>query len=123
MLLGVLVIAFPVSVFSELWSHELKQVQGFEDLRGDGDDGNEEAAEARPMKPVDDDSPIVNEETALRQTQRLTESYEYHRDSVVMDKEDMKELVECVYNLKENQRRLYSILRKYRLHEEDHRGF
>jgi len=32
MLAGVLVIAFPVSVFSELWSDELKEVKGFESM-------------------------------------------------------------------------------------------
>merc|ERR1719491_932439 len=32
MLAGVLVIAFPVSVFSDLWSDELKEVKGFESM-------------------------------------------------------------------------------------------
>ncbi len=34
MILGVLVIAFPVSVFSELWSKELKAVGAFESVKG-----------------------------------------------------------------------------------------
>ena len=38
MLAGVLVVAFPVSVFSDLWSEELKKVKGFDDLLNDDDD-------------------------------------------------------------------------------------
>ena len=32
MLFGVLVLAFPVSVFSDLWSEELKELKGFESM-------------------------------------------------------------------------------------------
>jgi hypothetical protein len=42
MLTGVFVIAFPVSVFSDLWSEELKEVKGLESLfEDDSCDDNE----------------------------------------------------------------------------------
>lgn len=129
MLMGVLVIAFPVSVFSDLWSHELKQMKGFEDLNHDDDDvdGNEERVEefrvfsssSRNLEAA------ISEVTPLRphQQQLSGRSHEHVRDMVVMHKDDLKELVECVYNIKENQRRLHTILRKYRILEEtDTRG-
>jgi hypothetical protein len=41
MLAGVLVLAFPVSVFSDLWSEELKQSKGFKDLYRDDDNDDD----------------------------------------------------------------------------------
>jgi hypothetical protein len=101
-----------------LWSHELKEIQGFEDLQDDDE------AEARAPMEANIDKSVVNEESALRQTQLPTTGpYAYHRDGIVMDREDLKALVTCVYQIKENQRQLHSILRKYRLHEDDQPGF
>jgi len=138
MLMGVLVIAFPVSVFSDLWSHELKQVKGFEDLNDDDDEStgpfSRQAPKQRLAQEENPEAPM-NESSVLRQDppppppplprhpQSPFSVGTYHRDTVVMDKEDLKELVECVYSIKENQRQLTRILRKYRLYDEDQDGF
>ena len=37
--------AFPVGVFSDLWSQELKKVKGFDDLLNDDDDNDEDEDE------------------------------------------------------------------------------
>lgn len=128
MLMGVLVIAFPVSVFSDLWSHELKQVKGFEDLNNedDNDDDNGVALFSTRSETKEEETDLaIHEETVLLRRQHASAgTYNTHLrggDSsvVIMDKEDLKELVACVYNIKENQRQLQSILRKYRLFDED----
>jgi hypothetical protein len=100
MLMGVLVIAFPVSVFSELWSHELKRIKGFDAL-GEVDD------EAHPKGPGESPSPH-----RVPRQYHATES-----DVVVMDKQDLREIAECLYNIRENERQMKAILRKY--HRED----
>ena len=133
--MGVLVIAFPVSVFSDLWSQELKQVKGFEDLNHsntDDDYNDDDAAvyEEEPYQEGDDheepslflssrpaEGPIT-EETPLRQAQLSGRLHDHHQDMVMMSTEDFKDLVACIYNIKENQRRVHGILRKYRIVDE-----
>ena len=133
MLMGVLVIAFPVSVFSDLWSHELKQVKGFEDLNDSNTD--DDVYEEEPYKEGDEneeeqglllllssslkrgEEPIT-ETTPLCQAPLTGRPHDHRRDVVLMSKEDYTDLVECFYNLKENQRRVHGILRKYRIMEE-----
>jgi hypothetical protein len=99
MLMGVLVIAFPVSVFSNLWSHELKQVQGFESLNEESD-GDEQTGDTGS-----DPSPVVHRAGRLYQSK--------DSDVVIMDKQDLRVMVECLYNIRENERQLKAILRKY----------
>jgi hypothetical protein len=99
MLMGVLVIAFPVSVFSDLWSQELKQVQGFESLKEESD-GNQQSGNTGS-----DPSPAVH------RAERLYHSTD--SDVVIMDKQDLRGIVECLYNIRENERQLKAILRKY----------
>jgi hypothetical protein len=98
MLMGVLVIAFPVSVFSDLWSHELKQMKGFEQMT---DDNDQDDAETNKSEPKD----------LLRTPERRYNTID--SDVVMMSKQDMKEIVECLYNIRENERQLKNILRKY----------
>lgn len=130
MLMGVLVIAFPVSVFSDLWSQELKQVKGFEDLNKSNSDDDDDVYEEKPYKEGDDNEeqdPLlssrtgeasITEETPLRHAQLSGRSHDHHRDVVKMSKDDFKDLVECFYSIKENQRRVHGILRKYRIMDE-----
>lgn len=136
MLMGVLVIAFPVSVFSDLWSHELKQVKGFEDLHHsntDDDNNNDADDDANEEEPYGEGEEFeeqelvlssrtgevpITEETPLRPAELSGRSHDHHRDVVMMSKDDFKDLVECFYNIKENQRRVHGILRKYRIMEE-----
>jgi hypothetical protein len=108
MLMGVLVIAFPVSVFSDLWSHELKQVQGFESLNEESDENQQQPA-AGGNTGGSDPSPVVKNHRA----QRLYPSTMDSDGAVLMDKQDLRGIVECVYNIRENERQLKAILRKY----------
>ncbi len=110
-------IAFPVSVFSDLWSQELKEMKGFEYLNSDESHDDDEEAEPLILSSRTLDA-AMTENTPLRQHQLSGRSHEPTRGSVMMKKEDLKAIVECVYNMKENQRQLHSILRKYRLVEE-----
>jgi hypothetical protein len=103
MLMGVLVVAFPVSVFSDLWSHELKQIKGFHALGEDDTDDQQ----AHPQGPGESPSPH-----RLPRQYHATDS-----DVVVMDKQDLREIAECLYSIRQNERQLKAILRKY--HHED----
>lgn len=113
MLMGVLVIAFPVSVFSDLWSHELEKVDGFETLN----------------EIVNDDNPNTssvgsNTGISIRQwPEDCTTSFENAKDNnaIVLDKKDLATLVECVHSIQENQQKLQGILQKYGLTEEGFR--
>jgi hypothetical protein len=83
MLVGILVIAFPVSIFSELWSEEVK-LNGLQN----------------------DDSPSTPAKTIRTSSSDGT---------VVMDKEDLKSIAECIRAIRENDNHLQSILSKYNL--------
>lgn len=97
MLVGVLVVAFPVSVFSDLWSNELKQVQGFDSLE---DDDNR----TQPNEPRE--SPSSQHGTS--QKNRAADS-----DVVVINKQDLREIAECLCTIRENEHRVKAILHKY----------
>ena len=139
MIMGVLVIAFPVSVFSELWSHELKQIKGFKALNEDDDDNddgdngidNNNKLKEAGVKEANKD-PLRRESAQEQQTHPRTpeRQYDYNHnfnglglglghsltgrdDVILMSKEDMKEIVECLYTIRENERQMKNILRKY----------
>jgi hypothetical protein len=84
MLVGILVIAFPVSIFSELWSEEVKL----------NNELQKEESASTPAKTI-----------------RTSSS----DGTVVMDKEDLKSIAECIRAIRENENHLQSILSKYNL--------
>lgn len=114
MLAGVLVIAFPVSVFSELWSDELKEVKGFES-----------------MIEVDSDNTTNGVSDNMKSNGKQKEGMdEYQEDNagfegfrlkssthIVMEKEDLNAIVSSIYTIQQNQKRIQRITKKYYLHE------
>jgi hypothetical protein len=106
MLMGVLVIAFPVSVFSDLWSHELRRVEGFESLPKEDDvDNNPPKANSRET----DCSPMPH------RTERRYQATD--SDVAMVDKQDLRAIASYLSNIRENERQLRAILSKY--HPED----
>jgi hypothetical protein len=95
MLTGVLVIAFPVSIFAELWQEELRQYSGFEEL--DRDAGQANAA--------------LNRKDA---TQSAAEAKRLP-DRVVIEKKDLKEIMQCMQTMRETEQRMRAILRNYQV--------
>jgi hypothetical protein len=95
MLTGVLVIAFPVSIFAELWQEELRQYSGFEEL--DRDAGQANAA--------------LNRKDA---TQSAAEAKRL-LDRVVIEKKDLKEIMQCMQTMRETEQRMRAILRNYQV--------
>jgi hypothetical protein len=134
MMMGVLVIAFPVSVFSELWHQELRKVQGF-DLLNEDDEKNDD--DVRGERGDTTDSAIRDtvhrstlpslgawEEASLLPDRRGQPTYPPHGPSygsanddtvIVMTKNDLHELVGCLDRIQSEQTQLRSILRKYQL--------
>ena len=145
MLMGVLVIAFPVSVFSDLWSYELKHMKAFKDLATNDDDDDDDNDSEKKMDHhrnvnKNDEGNIngttLNDQSGLPwNVQRTPERYSRTRlagtrynnfpttslssftgednEVVMMSKQDLEEIVECVYTIRENERQLKQILRKY----------
>jgi len=116
MLAGVLVIAFPVSVFSDLWSDELKEVKGFES-----------------MIEVDSDNTTNGVSDKMKSNGKQKEGMdEYQEDNagfeefrlkssthIVMEKVDLNAIVSSIYTIQENQKRIQRITKKYYLHEDN----
>ena len=101
MLMGTLTIAFPVSVFSDLWSSELQQVKGFEELNQD-----------EPTTPTGNNGNLYTNGLS-------TPSPPPGGQGVALEKEDLKEVVACMYKIKESQKQIHSILRKYKIHYDE----
>lgn len=100
MLSGVLVVAFPVSVFSDLWSEELKEVKGFDDLlHGDNGDENDtnDAPNRRPQT------------SSNRNSDFLLDNPDY----VVMEKADFTEIVASLHTIRQEQQQIKRLLKKY----------
>lgn len=129
MLSGVLVIAFPVSVFSDLFSEELKDEKGFEALFQDDTDDND-----------NNDIHSLQDIHGSHHTNVLSGSLEsgeirrarYHHGVgsdpelrslsndpmyVVMEKEDLNDIVTSIHSIQQNQKRIQKILRKYCDHD------
>lgn len=128
-MMGVLVIAFPVSVFSDLWQQELKKVQGFEFLHDDDnsvDNGPGDSKTSPSQKPGRQDGNPEgpeNETTALlRQHQLASSPYTSSHETVIIKKDDLHEMVGCLRRIKQEERNLKSILRKYQLDLDDFAG-
>jgi hypothetical protein len=124
MLTGVLVIALPVGVFSDLWSDELKEVKGLESLFDDdssgSDDDQNDGSLANPEQEY-----LVNAD--CNETQPLREenqkiNFEEDKRFVVLERDDLNEIVSSVRCIREKQRRIQRILKKYAIvHEDDQR--
>lgn len=128
MLMGVLVIAFPVSVFSDLWSNELKQ-RGvdYEDIIMDDEDDDNESA----MSPSDQKNGISrsvrfsDEVSELSASARLdgispslliserTQQSSIPEDGVVLDAEDVAALTKHMRIMDKSHERIRGILAKY----------
>ena len=100
MLMGVLVIAFPVSVFSDLWSEELRKVDGFETDRQDHID--EEKDEYLRRNSLPHSSPTRSSGT-----------------QILMKPQDLEDLIYSVKTIQEHQRKLEYILKKYKLSDRE----
>lgn len=91
MLTGVLVIAFPVSIFSDLWQEEMKNrghENGNENVHGD-------RSPPTPPTATNGSSP-----------------------KVMIEKDDLRALAECMRVIREKEDRLVMILSKYNINEE-----
>lgn len=88
MMMGVLVIAFPVSVFSELRAEELTGAKGFEHVSKNTSAKNNNLLEKEeyPVDLDDDD------------------------DIIVLSRDEMKELYECLNVIQDKEQRIRSIL-------------
>jgi hypothetical protein len=116
MLSGVLVIAFPVGVFSDLWSEELKEVKGFNDLF-DNDTDNNDDDQVR-QKSSDDNIPPQLPSSDLKNSvdlRRLSKDSGY----VVMEKEDLNDIVASLHTIRQEQRRIKRLLKKYYVMKDD----
>lgn len=134
MLMGVLVIAFPVSVFSDLWSNELKQrgvdYEGILVEDDDDDDGDEtdllpkndlnrsvrfsdEAAvsdESFSSEGTDD----VHPSPAMRFSERTEQSVmSIPEEGVVLDADDVAALTKHMRMMEKSQKKIRGILAKY----------
>lgn len=94
-------IAFPVSVFSELWQKELRQYSGFEEL--DGNAGQVDAA--------------LNGKDAKRSVEQANWTAEAKSlpGQVAIEKKDLKEIMECMQTMRESEQRMRAILRNYQV--------
>ena len=110
MLSGVLVVAFPVSVFSDLWSEELKEVKGFNDLfdndteDNDNDDVPSSANVNRPRKIRAESNSKIDDDVESR-----SKDSEY----VVIEKADLNEILASLRTIRQEQQNMKRLLRKY----------
>jgi len=124
MLMGVLVIAFPVSVFSDLWSNELKQ-RGVdhEDILEDGDETDEALPEQKnglSRSVRFSDEVIISERSTdgILPSVRLSErtvisSTSIPEDGVVLEADDVVALKKHLRIMEKSQQRVRGILAKY----------
>jgi hypothetical protein len=130
MLAGVLVVAFPVSVFSDLWSEELKKVKGFDDLLidDDEDENDDHEGDRRREKEagqqVNDESHHNNTAPNANPIRRRQYSDDAKTDAeleflssnakyVVLEKKDLDEILSSLREIHEHQGQIKCILKKY----------
>lgn len=120
MLTGVLVVAFPVSVFSELWQKELRRTGAFAELMNDDDDDDVVVAPPakEPLSPktygaVNDTRPTPNDHVLYSGASLETSYYQSDADYIRMHRNDLAEIVAGLASIAETQREIKSILRKY----------
>lgn len=126
MLAGVLVLAFPVSVFSDLWSEELKKVKGFQDLYEDDDENEDQDKSNNNKNNIDDrdhHEGVMNgngrdgimREREIRDAilrRRLPRDLD-DPTYIVMEKADLDRICASLHSIRENQKQIKDILRKY----------
>lgn len=135
MLMGVLVIAFPVSVFSDLWQNELKgRGVDYEELLEDDDGDDDETDETlknneitRSVRFASDELSDVSSTdglvpggsntASLRLTSRTNETSAILEDSVMFDAEDVAALRKHVKVMEKSHERIKAILAKYDIDE------
>ena len=129
MMTGVLVIAFPVSVFSDLWSHELKKMDDFEpysagnyeNLPGGSspclaDETETNTRMTQPTLAAGRRSLLVPEQTISSNTSVLDYSARAASEPhILMQKEDVRDIFLCLASIQSQERRIRSIMRKYEL--------
>lgn len=117
-------IAFPVSVFSDLWSNELKQ-RGvdFDDIVGDDDAESETSAEqengiSRSVR-FSDEIAVMSHQSSGVSSIRLTERTDrssaptIFENRVVLEEEDVLALTKHLRTMEKSQERIRGILAKY----------
>jgi hypothetical protein len=126
MLMGILIIAFPVSVFSELWCKEL-HLRGFEaqdDDSGGGSDAGNGKNEEKSMGGLPDtakeSSNVGHLSFESLPEDAATSPYllDYRKavpdsDHIVIRKDDLAEMVAHFQAITESQRQIRTILKKY----------
>jgi len=126
MLTGVLVIAFPVSIFSDLWSEELKEVKGLESLFDD-DSYEDNAVHGSIVNEEQKHEKIGSSPEAQRfqfqntyQKVSLEEDYQSQSSTrIAIEVGDLNEIISSIHSINEKQRRIQRILRKYHVNEDD----
>lgn len=123
MLMGVLVIAFPVSVFSDLWSNELKRSgMDYEEMlvEDDDDEGESEAEQKNGVTRSIrfSDEVVVSEQTgisSIRLTERTDPSLTptIFENRVVLEEVDVVALTKHLRIVEKSQERIRGILTKY----------
>lgn len=144
MLMGVLVIAFPVSVFSDLWSKELRKTgaltalleeeefeqhheQKNEPARSNSDRGAGEPdsiplspdlqwnhPRREPSREIPSGLPRDTHDAAASWEDSLPDKDDNR--TVVLRRDDLADLLAHVQSINESQRNIRAILRKYKLH-------
>jgi hypothetical protein len=128
MMVGVLVIAFPVSVFSDLWQQELKKVNGFNVLYPDEDECDHMFATPERVRSQDEKEmypSMANEDTLLLPKFSPNQSDDgYSDDAVIMMKKgDLREIQRCLLRIDQEQRKLCCMLRNYQINNPDSDNF
>jgi hypothetical protein len=111
MLTGLLVIAFPVSVFSELWSHELRDIQEFQVTPV----APSTAQDAVPSTERDDNASVRDRE--VKRTESAPQQSAPTGSESVMQRVDVREIYECLAGIQEREQRIRSILSRYKFDE------
>lgn len=119
MMTGVLVIAFPVSVFSDLWSKELRRTGAFDALNEDDDEGSQRVFHGK------DDEERTPSNIQLRSADSLppaddtlTRNISYSslpQGHIAIDREDLISLLGQMRVMQDAQKDIKAILRKYKL--------
>lgn len=104
MLMGVLVISFPVSVFTELWSKELRKT-GALDLSSD------DASQPEASAPTPRDYDAI--ETVIETEMTRNNSVSDDDGLVLMRRADLDDILASVQSIAESQRQIKQIIQKY----------
>jgi hypothetical protein len=104
MMMGVLVIAFPVSVFSELWSQELRELKGFDHIADVTASANNSTApeNLHDAHGEDDDNSSNHRSNFNNNTD----------GQVLLDQESMLEILECLDIIREREQRIRTLLQR-----------